>query len=301
MRHDKTRLAFRRQSGKIGVMRVCKAQQPHIQPAGRETAMRVAVCVLVLLLAMAITVILGAFMSAERIEPPVRIGIESARGGVHDRLLNLSRANSPQLASVCLTELRRDVTAQQRLVLHLRARNPDAQCDLATSLAIDDLTRDLQQLAYTAAEWNGWLEDPTQSEVERTERVLVAAIGALRAWPRQWTPPPPPPRWRIVMTTRLAFMGLRDGLGAPLRPLLLLRHPDRSQYRPRALLFPYRKAPNWLYSVGFAISAVLAGYALCWLGMRLVRPWIAYVGLLYFIVAIVFLTGLVTMHAGLLK
>ena len=49
------------------------------------------------------------------------------------------------------------------------------------------------------------------------------------------------------------------------------------------------------------LAATLAGYALCWVGMRLVRPWIAYAGLLYFVATLVFLTGLITIHAGLLK
>ena len=263
--------------------------------------MRIAVCLMALLLIPTLGVILGAFLSAERIEPPVRVGIEHMRGTIHARLLNLSRANNPQLAAVGLKELRREVATQQHAADRLRERHPEAQSDLATTLAIHDLIRDLQALGYTAAEWSGWMEDATQTPVERTERLLVGAIDALQAWPRQWTPLPPPSRWRLVMNTRLAFMGLRDGVGAPIRPLLLARFANASLYRPRNLLFPYRQAPNWLYATGFALAAVLAGYALCWLGMKLVRPWLAYAGLLYFIAAIVFLTGLVTMHAGLLK
>ena len=271
------------------------------QPASRETALRVAIGLLAVLLTLTLGVIFGAFLSAEPIEPPVRVGIEGARGTIHARLLNLSRADSPRLTAVALAELRREITAQRRHAERLRERHPEAQSDLVTSLAIHDLIRDLQQLDYTAAEWSGWMDDDTQTPVERTERLLVGAIDALQAWPRQWTPLPPPSRWRLVMNTRLAFMGLRDGVGAPIRPLLLARFANASLYRPRNLLFPYRQAPNWLYATGFALAAVLAGYALCWLGMKLVRPWLAYAGLLYFIAAIVFLTGLVTMHAGLLK
>ena len=64
--------------------------------------MRIAVCLMALLLIPTLGVILGAFLSAERIEPPVRVGIEHMRGTIHARLLNLSRANNPQLAAVGL-------------------------------------------------------------------------------------------------------------------------------------------------------------------------------------------------------
>ncbi len=266
--------------------------------AARGGASWVVVWLMAALLVLTLGVICSAYLRVERISPPVRVDIEKLRNNVHMRLLNLSRAGDTREVGIRLSELRRGLLGEQRVVENLHKRHPEEQTDLATSLAIHDLREDLKRLDFAAAEWAAWMDDATLTPKDNCERVLVAATGAMPQWPGQWRPTTPAPHQRIVLTGRLAVLGLRDAVSAPVRPLLHLM--NKGAFRLRVMLFPYHRPPFWLYSFAYTLCALLVGYLLCWLGMRLVRPWIAYAGLLYFLVAIVYLTGLGCLYAGLL-
>ena len=266
------------------------------------TPQRAVFVLLSALLVLCLSIILYAFNAHKPVAPSVRAEIERQRGVTHSRILELSRANTPQIAKIRLNELRRDVIALQRGSKILRSQRSESESSLSTTLAIDDLNSDLERLRLAAISWRAIMEDATLTPVARTELMLQSVIDTeLHRWPKQWVPTTPSPQFRIVITTRLAILGICDGLFAPIRPLWMARLLDRSLYKPRNILFPYKFPPNWLYALGYIIATILAGYLLCWVSMKWVHPWISYIGLLYFVAALVFFTGFTLIHVGILK
>lgn len=216
----------------------------------------------------------------------------------------LARASSGSAADQ-LSELqgkvKRGIAAMHVFLAHYTSGTPsdDAAYDRARN-TLDNLTR----LEGKIKEWQESLaQAPRDKQLESWDKIVLEILRERLHDPVAFTPQStfslaPPKR----MLPHL-LEGLQAGIVWPFDLVCrAFAQLPADMNRVWYAIFPYtqRAPPSVFWLIGFSVAAVVTGYGLCWLGVKSRWYYVADLGLVYLIYAIIFGLLVVSLHAGLL-
>lgn len=268
-----------------------RASGGELQPESDRKFRRFALCAA--LAALALVVIVGAVFSVRAYRSP--------RNQVERMTLDVSRALDKILRSS--DDLATPIDELDEVAKRWRA--VFKQWENIPLTLEEDIFR-LQELQDKVLP--KWREDLNSANSAQT-RLLVIKEDVLREQ-SNWPPPPPLPFVLVLSDGVLDFCsGAVEGVAWPFLVgkrvrEIYVRDPNWQwqSWKVRYALFPYTAAGlSFGRILGFGILVTLAGYGLCYLGMRINAGFFSLLGLLYYLYAIVYSVFVTFLLFGLLS
>ena len=275
--------------------------EPYIQPKEKpvETHRPGALWRLVVVLNLVGLVALGAVSWLLVGRPPLADQFGQAEAEVQAslvRLQNTARRDAANEMALAVRQWRRHRDRLQRR-LHSGEAADWAGGD---QLRAEGLAANLDRLVAQGEQWRLRTE-------ALNDKLWLGLLVEVRRESDRWPDVPVGSPLRLPRTYRLgrAFReGMIIGVTWPVRAATGAANLSPGNYGiVRRILFPYDKSAELglLHLLGFGWIQILAGYGLCWFGMKFNRKWASNAGLIVFAYLIVFCAGMAGVSLGVLK